>query len=149
MGSMLTRPMNKGDFDEIVRVIDRWWGGPTASLAHPVFFYELGQVARIVEHEGGMIGFLLGFITGDESPVGYIHMIGIHPDHRRRHVGRKLYESFEDSCRSAGCTRLKAMTAPGDTRSVDFHVALGWRWETVRDYAGPGRDRVVFTKQIG
>ncbi|HNS95726.1 MAG TPA: GNAT family N-acetyltransferase [Polyangiaceae bacterium] len=141
--------MNKADYDEIVRVIDWWWGGPTASLAHPVFFYELGKIARIMEVDGKMIGFLLGFLTAEPPPIGYIHMVGIHPDYRRRHVGRKLYESFEDSCRSAGCTLMKAVTAPGDERSVQFHEALGWVWETVPDYAGPGRARVVFTKRIG
>jgi GNAT superfamily N-acetyltransferase len=146
---MLTRPLRKGDYDEIVRVIDRWWGGPTAALAHPIFFYELGQAARVVEKDGRMIGFLLGFITPDDPPVGYIHMIGIHPDQRRQHVGHRLYESFEDSCRSAGCKGMKAVTVPGNDGSVKFHVALGWQWTTVRDYAGPGRDRVVFTKQLG
>jgi len=60
--------MNKADYDEIVRVIDWWWGGPTASLAHPVFFYELGKIARIMEVDGKMIGFLLGFLTAEPPP---------------------------------------------------------------------------------
>ena len=47
---MLTRPLIKQDYDHIVQVIDRWWGGPTSALAHPLFFYELGQLARVVEH---------------------------------------------------------------------------------------------------
>jgi GNAT superfamily N-acetyltransferase len=147
--AMLTRPLRKGDFDEIVQVIDLWWGGPTASLAHPVFFYELGKAARVVEHEDRMIGFLLGFVTPDDDPVGYVHMIGIHPDQRRQRVGGRLYESFEDYCRSEGCRRLKAITTPGNEGSVRFHEAMGWQTTTVRDYAGPGRARVVFTKQLG
>ena len=146
---MLTRPLRKGDFDRIVQVIDWWWGGPTASLAHPIFFYELGQAARVVEHEDQLIGFLLGFVTPDEDPVGYVHMIGIHPDERRRSVGRRLYESFEDYCRGAGCRRLKAITTPGNEGSVQFHQALGWETKRVRDYAGPGRDRIVCTKRLG
>ena len=149
MGAMLTRPLRKDDFDEIVQVIDWWWGGPTTALAHPIYFYELGQAARVVEESGHVIGFLFGFLTPDAPPIGYVHLIGIHPEHRRRKVGRRLYESFEDYCRSAGCKRLKAITTTGNVGSQKFHVALGWSATNVANYAGPGRDRMVFVKEIG
>src|SRR5204862_5383804 len=58
---MITRPLGKQDYDHIVQIIDRWWGGPTTALAHPIFFYELGAMARVVEHDGILVGFLLGF----------------------------------------------------------------------------------------
>ncbi|MDF3071974.1 MAG: putative acetyltransferase, partial [Polyangiaceae bacterium] len=35
---MITRPLGKQDYDHIVQIIDRWWGGPTTALAHPIFF---------------------------------------------------------------------------------------------------------------
>ncbi len=85
--SMLTRPLTKADYDEIVQVIDRWWGGPTSALAHPIFFYELGRMARVVESDGLLVGFLFGFICPD-AEVGYVHLVGIHPDYRRRGVGQ-------------------------------------------------------------
>jgi GNAT superfamily N-acetyltransferase len=145
---MLTRALRKSDFDEIVQVMDAWWGGPTAALAHPIFFYELGQCARVVEHEGALVGFLLGFLTPEPPRVGYVHLIGVHPDWRRRGVGRRLYESFEDGCRSAGCARLKAITTVGNEVSRRFHEQLGWRAERADDYAGPGRHRLVFVKDL-
>jgi hypothetical protein len=52
---MITRPLGKQDYDHIVQVIDRWWGGPTSALAHPLFFYELGSLARVVEHDGILV----------------------------------------------------------------------------------------------
>ena len=54
---MQTRALTKADYDQIVRVIDRWWGGPTTALAHPIFFYELGHLARVVESDDEMVGF--------------------------------------------------------------------------------------------
>jgi len=57
--AMHTRKITKGDFDHIVEVIDRWWGGPISTFAHPIFFYELGENALIVEHDEELIGFLL------------------------------------------------------------------------------------------
>jgi len=144
---MQTRPLTKADYDQIVQVIDRWWGGPTSALAHPMFFYELGRLARVVESDGILVGFLLGFICPDAS-VGYVHLVGIHPDYRRRGVGKLLYNAFEEDCAREGCRRLKAITTLGNEGSVRFHAAQGWSMAEVEDYAGPGRLRIVFTKDL-
>jgi GNAT superfamily N-acetyltransferase len=144
---METRPLTKTDYDHIVSVIDRWWGGPSSALAHPIFFYELGRLARVVEAEGVLVGFLFGLICPDK-PVGYVHLVGIHPDYRRRGVGRLLYAAFEEDCRREKCRELKAITTLGNEGSVRFHQAQGWSMEEVEDYAGPGRLRIVFTKAL-
>jgi GNAT superfamily N-acetyltransferase len=146
---MQTRPLRKHDYDLIVQVTDRWWGGPTSALAHPMFFYELGELARVIESDGVMVGFLLGFVAPlPEGPVGYVHLVGIHPDWRRRGVGRQLYAAFEQECRARGVRRLKAITTLGNEGSHRFHQALGWDTQEVEDYAGPGRARVVFTRDL-
>jgi GNAT superfamily N-acetyltransferase len=155
---MNVRRITKRDFDRIVEVIDHWWGGPIGTFAHPIFFYELGDEALVIEQGSEMIGFLLGFIVpridppvataSDVARTGYVHLVGIHPDYRRRGVGRQLYDRFVDDCRSARCVRMKAITTPGNDGSIRFHVALGWNMQDVEDYAGPGRRRIVFTKPL-
>ena len=144
---MDTRPLTKADYDQIVRVIDRWWNGPTSALAHPIFFYELGRLARIVEADGVLVGFLFGFCRR-EGLVGYVQLVGIHPDYGRRGVGRLLYAAFGDDCRREAVVELKAITTPGNEGSVRFHQALGWATGEIEDYAGPGRMRIVFTKKL-
>lgn len=145
---MITRPLGKKDYDHIVQVIDRWWGGPTSALAHPVFFYELGQCARVVEHDGILVGFLFGFIAPGPPKTGYVHLVGIHPDYRRRGVGKVLYQAFEEECRAQSCALMKAVTTTGNDGSIGFHQATGWEVAQVEDYAGPARPRVVFTKRF-
>ncbi|MBK6520615.1 MAG: GNAT family N-acetyltransferase [Polyangiaceae bacterium] len=157
---MQTRALEKADYDHIVRVIDHWWEGPTTALAHPMFFYELGRLARVVEWEDGqLVGFLFGFLADSfqnatrvapppGSRIGFVHLVGIHPDFRRRGVGAALYASFEEACREASCVGLKAITTHGDEGSVQFHAALGFTVTTVDDYAGPGRARIVFEKAL-
>jgi len=144
---MQTRPLIKQDYDEVVRVIDEWWGGPSTALAHPIFFYELGRLARVVESDGQLVGFLLGFISPDTGD-GYVHLVGIHPDYRRRGVGRLLYTAFEQDCAKEGVKLLKAISPQGNEGSVRFHEAQGWQMEKVSDYAGPGRVRTVFTRKL-
>lgn len=143
---METRGITQEDFGQIVSVIDRWWGGPTSALAHPLFFHELGDDALVVEDDGRIVGFLLGFMTAHGT--GYVHLVGIDNDHRRRGVGRRLYESFTARARERGMARMKAITTPGNQGSIEFHRALGYRVELATDYAGPGRDRYVFTRDL-
>ncbi len=145
---MQTREITKAYFDEIVEVIDRWWGGPIGTFAHPIFFYELGDNALIVEEDNKMIGFLLGFIAHQPVRTGYVHLVGIHPDYRRRGVGRVLYAEFTERCRKAECERMKAITTLGNEGSIRFHEAVGWETEAIDDYAGRDRKRLVFTKVL-
>ena len=145
---MNVRRIAKADFDRIVEVIDHWWGGPIGTFAHPIFFYELGDQALVVEQGPEMIGFLLGFVVPSPALTGYVHLVGIHPEYRRRGVGRLLYDRFTEECQAAGCVRMKAITTPGNEGSIRFHVALGWHVQELDDYAGPGRRRIVFTKPL-
>jgi len=145
---MLLRALAKQDFDQIVQVIDRWSGGPSNALVHPLFFYELGQLGLVVERDAQLVGFLFGFITTAKPPLGYIHLLGINPEFRRRGVGRLMYAKFEEDCRTGGCGGIKAMTTPGNESATAFHRALGFSVELVEDYAGPGRPRVVFAKNL-
>ncbi len=145
---MDTRKITKADFDRIVEVIDHWWGGPISTFAHPIFFYELGGMALVVEEGGEMIGFLLGFIAHEPTRTGYVHLVGIHPDHRRKGVGRRLYAKFTEGAVAAGCTKLKAITTTGNEGSIRFHTSQGWAAHEIDDYAGPGRKRIVFSKEL-
>lgn len=145
---MEIRGITKADYDYIVSVLDRWWGGPSGERAHPVYFYELGKDALIAEEDGLVVGFLLGFVAPTTPPTGYVHLVGIHPSHRRQGVGNQLYEVFRGRCKSSGAHTLRAITLVGNEGSLRFHEALGFNAETVPDYAGPGRSRVVFTKPL-
>jgi ribosomal protein S18 acetylase RimI-like enzyme len=148
---MKTRKLTKSDYDYIVSVMDRWWGGPAGERAHPVFYYELGEMGLIAEENDERVGFLLGFLvqpTETDPATGYVHLVGIHPEHRRHGVGKELYSQFSARCRSAGAKRLKAITTVGNDGSLRFHMALGFTVHEDPNYAGEGRGRVVFTKPL-
>lgn len=144
---MQTRPLTQSDYEYIVSVLDRWWGGPSGTLAHPMFFYELGRLARVAVADDTVVGFLLGFICPDR-PTGYVHLVGIHPEYRRQGVGGLLYAAFEEGCRAEGCTELKAITTANNEGSVRFHLAQGWSMKEEPNYAGVGRLRIVFNKAL-
>jgi ribosomal protein S18 acetylase RimI-like enzyme len=148
------RAMTKADFDAVVQVVDQWWSGPIAVLAHPVFFYELGKHNRVVEDEargGKFVGFLLGFINPadeDRPAIGYVHLVGVHPEYRRKGVASALYTEFASIALTSGCRHLKAITTHGNEGSLRFHQALGWQVTEDENYAGPGRRRLVLTREL-
>lgn len=144
---MIIRGIQKRDFDYVVSVFDHWWGGPSSEKASPFFFHELGGHALIAEEDGQVIGFLLGLVS-DGGRTGYIHLVGIDPNHRRRGVGKRLYQNFCERCVQSGLKELKAIGMVGHEGSLRFHAALGFDVREAPDYAGPGRTRVVFTKQL-
>jgi hypothetical protein len=59
-----------------------------------------------------------------------------------------LYQEFERRARSLGAARLKAITTVGNQASLGFHRSLGYAMEQVPDYAGAGRARFVFTRDL-
>ena len=144
---MIIRGITKPDFDYIVAVFDTWWGGPSTERASPFFFYELGEHALIAEDDGRVVGFLLGLAV-TSSGTAYVHLVGIDPDHRRKQVGKALYEHFARACKREGLTKLKAIGMIGHEASWKFHTAQGFEAREEPDYAGPGRARVVFTKPL-
>ena len=145
---MRTRGITKEDFDHVVARFDHWAGAPASDRPHPVFFYELGNHALVAEESGEMLGFLLGFLAPTSPPTGYIHLVGIHPDYRRRGIGKELYHQFGARCRAAGASRLKAIASLRHEQAMRFHVSLGFQIREEADYAGPGCGRMIFTKTL-
>jgi GNAT superfamily N-acetyltransferase len=148
---MSIRAMTKSDFDATVSVMDAWWGGPSALKPEPIFFYEFGHYALVAETDAIMTGFLLGFVCeslDQTSKIAYVHLVGIDPEHRRKGIARALYEEFAARARAAGASSLKAITTTGNEGSVDFHNALGFKTFLDPDYAGKGRARYVFTREL-
>ena len=142
------RGMQKRDYDQVVEVIDQWWGGPVAPQAQAVFFHELGETALVAVSNGELVGFLLGFIAPTAPPVAYIHIVGVRPDFQRRGLGRRLYEGFWATCRARGVRAVKAITHEANEGSRKFHLALGFVERVDPNYAGRGRTRVILERVL-
>lgn len=150
------------DHARVVGVIPGWWGLPgTADLGlllPRLFFQHFGDTSTIVvDADGSLAAFLIGFRSQSQPGVAYIHFVGVRPDLRGTGLARTLYERFFDEMRASGCRRVDAITGPVNRRSQDFHRAMGFdlsgdteidgvlAW---RDYDGPGEHRVGFSRAL-
>jgi GNAT superfamily N-acetyltransferase len=147
----------KSDYDQIVSDVSGFWGHDRIrALHHPMFVNEFGDCAYVVRDGENVVAYLFGFIASAE-PVAYIHLVAVRPSHRHLGLGRQLYGHFTSVAVSRGCRQLRAITTPHNAGSIRFHRSLGFHLEgapnadgvpVVRDYAGPGADRVVFRKSL-
>jgi GNAT superfamily N-acetyltransferase len=156
---MRLRHVNPLDYDKVLAVVDTWWEGRpmSARLSH-VFFSHFAPTSFVLEIDGGLIGFLLGFLSQTHPDEAYVHFIGVHPDYRRLGLGRRLYERFFAAAQMNGRRYVRAITSPSNGLSIAFHRSMGF--ELVHgdvvidgipvwcDYAGVGGHRVVFRRDI-
>jgi ribosomal protein S18 acetylase RimI-like enzyme len=132
----------------ILEEIDDFWGEERdmGFLHQALYVHEFGETSVLAERDGRILGYLLGFVSPDGS--GYIHAVAVRGEARGEGLGGRMYERFEHLASDRGAHRLKAITAPENSRSRSFHEALGFAVEQVEGYAPSAGARLVFTKAL-
>ena len=147
------------DHDNVIAALQSWWSGRDLTAMLPkLFLNHFYDTSFVIEHEGCMVGFLIGFMSPALESEAYVHFMGIHPDFRNRGLGKTIYERFFEICRSQNRTIIRACTSPVNTGSIAFHRKIGFRVESGDDeidgipvtcnYNRPGDHKVRFTKFI-
>lgn len=156
------RPPTVADHEALAPLIDAWWGGRAVQQMLPrLFFAHFSGTSLVVRTASGQYAaFVVAFVSADTPERGYIHFVGVHPEHRGAGLGAELYRRTFQTLSDRGCTTVSAVTSPVNTGSIAFHTRLGFepvtppgaadaRTVTVwRDYDGPGEDRVVFQRSL-
>ena len=151
-----TKPSDHG---RIISVIQDWWGGRDLRAMVPrLFLMHFCDTSFIVEKEGEMIGFLVGFLSPSVPKEGYIHFIGVHPDFRKKGLAETLYHRFFELCRKNKRTLVRSCTSPVNRGSIEFHKRMGFQIEpgdgevdgfpVTLDYNRPGDHKVLFMKTL-
>jgi len=156
---MITREVNESDYLPVITVLNDWWGGrQMAAMLPHLFFKQFNKTSFIVEENGNIIGFLIGFISQTYVDQAYIHFAGVHPDYRTSGIGRKLYNTFFSRVKEKGCTSVYLVTSPINKKSITYHTKIGFEiiksdcnkdgiW-VHKDYSGSEEDRILFVKKI-
>jgi ribosomal protein S18 acetylase RimI-like enzyme len=145
------RHARPSDYGRVIGRVNVWWGGREMAPVLPqLFFLHFEGTSFVAEDEdGGLAGFLCGFLSQTSPDEAYIHFVGVSPERRGEGVGRSLYEHFFDEAREHHRSLVRCVTSPANEESVAFHRALGFDVERVaKDYDGPGADRVLLVKRL-
>jgi ribosomal protein S18 acetylase RimI-like enzyme len=143
------RTARPSDYERIVAVVDDWWGGREMRPMLPRLFLDhFADTSLIVEDDGRLEAFLVGFFSPARPDEAYVHFVGVRPGCRRSGLARALYERFFELVRADGRSVVRCVTSPLNEGSVAFHRRLGFEAEHVSGYDGPGADRVAFAKRL-
>ncbi|MBT4087322.1 MAG: GNAT family N-acetyltransferase [Deltaproteobacteria bacterium] len=147
------------DHPRIISVLKDWWGGRDLTSMVPRLFLEhFCDTSFVIEKEGDLVAFLIGFLSPEHSSEGYIHFSGVHPDYRSLSIGTYLYEHFTQICRENGRNTIRACTSPINRGSILFHTKIGFEIEkgnsiidgvqVTLDYNRPDDPKVLFKKMF-
>ena len=145
------------DYAQIFTDISDFWGHDrTLYLHHPMYVREFGNTAYVIKDGDTVAAYLFGFLS-QTRPAAYVKFVAVRSAYRKHGLARRLYDHFIAYAKARDCAELRAITSPTNADSIAFHRALGMEFlgepnedgiPVVKDYAGPGRDRVVFRKLI-
>ncbi|HEY5386708.1 MAG TPA: GNAT family N-acetyltransferase [Thermoleophilia bacterium] len=127
---LVWRAAEAGDADAVIAAITEWW--PGIHMVHavcPQLFAHFGDTCIIVEDDGRLTAFLVGFMSQRFPDAGYIHYAGVHPDHRGGGLGIEMYTRFAEVTRARGRTEVLAETGAWNVKSIAFHKRVGFTLE--------------------
>ncbi|MGY1987283.1 GNAT family N-acetyltransferase [Blastococcus sp. SYSU DS0669] len=117
------------------------------ALHDPVFFHQLGGFGAVaLTPNQGDAGYLLGVVSADRLAV--VQAVAVHPAWRSRGVATRLLERFSGLAAGVGARVAQAVVLPADGGAAALAARLGAHPAPSPGHAGPGEDRVVFTRSL-
>jgi len=81
------------------------------SIYHDLTRY-FANTCLIVEDEGNIVGFLLGWVSQVDSTIAYLHDVCVIPEMRRRKIATALYNRFFEVVSKMGCRKAYLIINP-------------------------------------
>jgi GNAT superfamily N-acetyltransferase len=142
------RSLTVADLATVLEELSDFWqeGRDMGFLHQALYVHEFGETSVLAEEDGIIVGYLLGFLA--PAGYGYIHAVAVRGEARGRGIARLMYERFAQLVTQRGAHSLKAITAPENSESRSFHLALGFSEELVEAYSPSGGGRIVFQRAL-
>ena len=150
-GDVRVREMVEADLLN-VKMIDHSLVGGLRTPTWPFPFETYWQVCRpdihlVAELEGAIAGFVVGTIVEEEHNqsitslthtlldfhrhqwIGWIDVIGVHPMHQHKGIGKALIEAFHAECQRNNAV-MRGVARESDESLKSFLEAMGFRkWD--------------------
>ena len=137
------RTLQADDRDRVCAAADAWWARPVAGLIPRPFFVHFCDTSFVVDRDGELVAFLVGFLSQTRPDEAYIHAVAVAPALRGHGLGRLLYGRFAAVVARHGRRRVRAITAAANAESLAFHRRLGFRLQLPASASGDDRVELV------
>lgn len=86
----------------------------------------------VADAEGTIVGFSESEIVENDPPVGELHWVHVHPDHRGHGFGEQLLSRTEEALHARGVARVEALVLEANTAGNEFYDDRGFDYVTSR-----------------
>ena len=127
--AMDLRPMRPSDIDQVM-LIER--GSFTSPWSAQFFLEEIGvsySQSLLAEFQGRVVGYLIYWQLPSDVDV---HNLAVHPDYRRRGVGRYLLTTMIHNAREKGFRRVTLEVRKSNSAAQRLYQSLGFVGNGVR-----------------
>lgn len=157
------RRATKRDVSEMIQCLHDVWAGLYGSLPRPWVSHELESLSGdqtleqykraisephrilLVAHDAGTLtGVAMGFTFN--YGVGNLVFMGVHPDHRRRGVGKALLKRFIREAKKRSCHKVMLRTAPSLYPAISLYTRHGFIPEGFLHQHIHGTDLIIYSK---
>jgi RimJ/RimL family protein N-acetyltransferase len=129
-GKLIVRPYLESDEQQVVQL----WGAVFPNP--PAWNVPAEDIRRklSVQRDLFLVGEVAGRIVattmaGFDGHRGWLHLVAVHPDYRKRGIGRELMLETERRIRKIGCTKVNLQVRASNQGVVEFYNRLGYSTE--------------------
>ena len=132
---LVIRPISNADKEAVLEIDRAVSGKERAGYIEAKFFRATEDKAQllnslVVEHEGRVIGFVMGEIYlgefGIPEDTAAIDTIGVRPEFQRSGIGHLLLDEYKSHAREAGVNRLHTLVDWNDWKLIHFFDSVGF-----------------------
>ena len=115
------------------------------------FFRQELQVecarSLLVQLDGRIVGYILFWLLPGEIDI---HNVAVHPDFRRRGLGRRLLERVVSEARSRASTRITLEVRKSNLPAQKLYESMGFAYNGVRKnyYSDDGEDALLMALEL-
>ena len=144
------RPLSISQLDECWRLDQRCFVDGEA-YSRDTFEYLLTAPEtvsyRVVTQNGSMVGFVIGLIEPDHT--GHITTVGVAPDHRRRHLAKRLMLKVQEGFRGRNVRMVRLEVRSLNVSAQELYLSLGYTvTQRLPKYYSNGGDGLLMVKSL-
>jgi [ribosomal protein S18]-alanine N-acetyltransferase len=135
------------DLQKIVEIEQLCFPAETA-FPPGMFSYLIRYACTIVASEDDWIlGFIIGYASGR---TGFIYTLDVHPQHRKKGIGKRLMEALELELHASGARKIRLEAAIENPAALELYRKAGYKDAVlIENYYGQGKSAIRMVKGLG
>jgi ribosomal-protein-alanine N-acetyltransferase len=150
------RRVESSDLHDVIAINRKSFVLPYSAMVFREFFNEHRYAFIVAESDGRIAGYAMSRILRKLNlkglgvkKIGHIMSIAVHPDFRRRGIGKLLLERTVGALTQNDATELRLEVRTGNQLAIDIYLGMGFHKErTIDGYYSDGEDAILMTKRL-